>query len=47
VKYYVNANTFIQLAVEYEFFFNNSNDDFSNTVSDGQFVYGLGIGFRF
>ena len=47
VKYYVNANTFIQLAVEYEFFFNNGTDDFSNAASDGQFVYGLGIGFRF
>jgi outer membrane protein W len=46
VKYYVNANTFIQLAVEYEFFF-NSDSDASEAFSDGQFVYGLNIGFRF
>jgi opacity protein-like surface antigen len=46
VKYFVNANTFIQLAVEYEFFFDNDSDA-SSAFSDGQFVYNLGIGFRF
>jgi outer membrane protein W len=48
VKYYVNANTFIQLSLEYEFFFNTgSSGNFGDTFSDGQFVYGLGVGFRF
>jgi len=48
VKYYVNANTFIQLSLEYEFFFNTgSSGNFGESFSDGQFVYGLGIGFRF
>jgi len=46
VKYYVNANTFIQLSVEYQFFFNKGSDA-SDAFSDGQFIYGLGIGFRF
>jgi len=46
IKYYVNNNTFVFLSVEYQFFF-NSNSNASQSFSDGQFVYGLGIGFRF
>jgi hypothetical protein len=46
LKYYVNSNTFVFVSVEYEFFFNN-NSSASQAFSDGQFVYGLGIGFRF
>ena len=48
VKYYVNSNTFVFLNVQYEFFFDNgSGSDVGDAFSDGQFVYGLGIGFRF
>jgi hypothetical protein len=46
LKYYVNSNTFVFVSVEYEFFFRNSND-LADSFSNGQFVYGLGIGFRF
>lgn len=46
IKYYVNNNTFVFVDVEYQFFFNSSSDA-SQAISNGQFVYGLGIGFRF
>jgi outer membrane protein W len=46
LKYYVNSNTFVFVNVEYEFFF-DKNSNASQAFSDGQFVYGLGIGFRF
>jgi hypothetical protein len=45
VKFFVNSTTFIKLGVEYEFFF-DKGDDTSNAFSDGQFIYSLGIGFR-
>jgi len=45
VKFFVNASTFIQLGVEYQFFF-DKNSDASQAFSDGQFLYGLNIGFR-
>src|SRR5258706_9583562 len=45
VKFFVNATTFIQLGVEYQFFF-DKNSDASQAFSDGQFLYGLNIGFR-
>ena len=46
MKYFVNTTTFIFLDVQYEFFF-RSNSNVGNAFKDGQFVYGLGIGFRF
>ena len=46
VKYFVNSTTFVQVGVEYEFFFDNDSDA-SDAFSDGQFLYSLGIGFRF
>lgn len=45
VKFFVNSTTFIQLGVQYEFFFDKDSDA-SSAFSDGQFVYGLGIGFK-
>jgi len=44
VKFFVNSTTFIQVGVEYQFFFNNGSD--SDVFSDGQFIYGANIGFR-
>ena len=46
VKWFVNSTTFIFAMAEYQFFF-DSGDSASNSFSDGQFVYTLGIGFRF
>jgi hypothetical protein len=46
VKWFVNSTTFIFAMVEYQFFF-DSADDADNSFEDGQFVYTLGIGFRF
>ena len=46
VKWFVNSTTFIFAMAEYQFFF-DSGDDASDSFSDGQFVYTLGIGFRF
>ena len=46
LKYYVNSTTFVFAMAEYQFFF-DSADDADNSFSDGQFVYSLGIGFRF
>lgn len=45
IKYFVNSTTFIQFSVEYQFFF-DSGSDASEAFSDGQFLYGLNIGFR-
>ena len=45
IKFFVNSTTFIQLGVEYQFFF-DQGDDASESFSDGQFIYGLNIGFR-
>jgi hypothetical protein len=46
IKYFVNNTTFIFLSVEYQFFF-DQGDDVDDSFSDGQFLYGLGIGFKF
>ena len=46
VKWFVNSTTFIFAMAEYQFFFDNGNSA-SSSFSDGQFVYTLGIGFRF
>ena len=43
IKYFVNGTTFIYVSAEYEFFFKQGAGAFRN----GQFLYGLGIGFRF
>ena len=45
VKYFVNDTTFIYAMVEYQFFFSDT-DEIDNAFDDGQFVYSLGIGFR-
>ena len=45
VKFFVNSTTFIALTAEYQFFFDDG-DDASDSFSDGQFLYGLNIGFR-
>jgi len=46
IKYYVNSTTFVYFSAEYQFFF-DSGDDAEDAFSDGQFLYTLGIGFRF
>lgn len=46
VKYFVNDSTYIFLGVEYQFFF-DKGDSVSNAVSNGQFIYQLGVGFTF
>ena len=46
VKWFVNSTTFIFAMAEYQFFF-DSGDDADDSVDDGQFVFSLGIGFRF
>jgi hypothetical protein len=45
VKYFMNSTTFVFLMAEYQFFF-DSGDDISDSFSDGQFVYTLGLGVR-
>ena len=46
VKWFVNSTTFLFAMAEYQFFFDEA-DDADSSFSDGQFVYTLGIGFRF
>jgi len=46
VKFYVSPQTFVFVQAEYQFFF-NEGDDASDSFQDGQFVYTMGIGFRF
>ena len=44
IKYFVNPSTYIFGSVQYQFFIDSNNSAGSN-FSDGQFIYGLGIGF--
>jgi len=46
LKVFVNDTTFIYGQVEYQFFFRDT-DNADEAFDDGQFVYSLGIGFRF
>jgi hypothetical protein len=46
VKFFVNDTTFLFGSVTYDFFFDDG-DEADDAFSDGQFVYGLGIGFQF
>jgi hypothetical protein len=46
VKFFVNSTTFIFAMVEYQFFF-DSADNAGSSVNDGQFLWSLGLGFRF
>jgi hypothetical protein len=45
VKYFLNTTTFVFLMAEYQFFFDKANDA-SDSFSDGQFVYSLGLGVK-
>lgn len=46
LKYFVNNSTFIVFSIEYQFFF-NQNSNAGQSFSNGQFLYSLGVGFRF
>lgn len=46
VKYYADDKTFVYLQGEYQFAFKNGRDA-DNAANDGQYFYGLGIGFNF
>jgi hypothetical protein len=46
IKWFVQQSTFIYFSAEYQFFF-DSHSSAANVLSKGQFIYGLGIGFRF
>lgn len=46
LKYYVNSTTFIFAMAEYQFFFDTA-DDADEAADDGQFLYTIGVGFRF
>ena len=45
-KWFVNSTTFIFAMAEYQFFFDKASSA-SGAFDDGQFVYTLGVGFRF
>jgi hypothetical protein len=46
IKWFVNSTTFVFAMVEYQFFFDEA-DEADNAFEDGQFLWTLGIGFRF
>lgn len=46
LKWYVKDKTFIDLAVQYEWLFNDS-DNFDNRFDNGAYFYSLGVGFNF
>jgi len=46
IKWFVNSTTFVFAMVEYQFFF-DSGDAIGDSFSDGQFLWSLGLGFRF
>ena len=45
LKWFVHGTTFVFGLVEYQIFLDNSSSN--DAIKDGQFVYTLGIGFRF
>lgn len=45
LKFFVNSTTFIFGMAEYQFFFEDS-DEVDDAFDDGQWVYSLGIGFK-
>jgi outer membrane protein W len=45
VKYFLNTTTFVFLMAEYQFFFDKANQA-TDTFSDGQFVYTMGLGVK-
>jgi hypothetical protein len=45
VKWFANSTTFIYGMVAYDFFFEDS-DDADDAFDDGQYLYSLGIGFK-
>jgi hypothetical protein len=45
LRYFVNETTFVLGLVEYEFFFEDS-DEAEDAFDDGRFVYTLAMGFR-
>lgn len=45
LRYFVNETTFVVGMVEYEFFFEDS-DEAEDAFDDGRFVYTLAMGFR-
>ena len=45
LKWFLNGTTFVELLVEYQFFF-DKDKTFGNALSDGQFIYALGLGVR-
>jgi len=46
LKWFVNDTTYIFGLIEYQFFFDKS-DEIDDVFEDGRFVYSLGIGFKF
>ena len=46
LKFYVKDKTFINLNVQYNWLFDNS-DNFDSRFNDGAFFYSLGVGFNF
>jgi len=46
IKWFVTPSTFIYGSVEYQFFF-SQNSTAASALRNGQFIYGVGIGFRF
>jgi len=45
IKVFVNNSTFVFAQVEYQFFFKSGST--SDSFKNGQFVWTLGLGFRF
>jgi hypothetical protein len=46
VKYYADQNTFVYAQAEYQFTFKDA-DDADEAADDGQYFYGVGVGFNF
>ncbi|MEJ2705377.1 MAG: hypothetical protein P8Z79_23300 [Sedimentisphaerales bacterium] len=46
LNWFVNETTYIMGSIEYDFFFSSGNE-VTDAFDDGQFVYTLGIGFKF
>jgi hypothetical protein len=47
IKFFLGEHTFLLAMVEYDFFWHSGDNGVTSTAQHGQFVYNVGLGFRF
>jgi hypothetical protein len=47
LKFFFNSSTFLQMMLEYEIILETDFSELEDTISDGRFIYSIGLGFKF